>query len=246
VEEVEIFARPWRSTWHWTKNIGDGPWNQAQHPLETRAWTLQEHLLSRRILRFAAHELVWHCRATHLCECRPGSVVHKESLRVLSLDTLGDPVKSVYQSLISNPRVIWPGIVSAFTRRAIMRESDRLESISGVAAALAAPLGMTYVGRMWKEMLGHSLYWQVEQPGSSRREAYYAPTWSWASVIGSVLSNDEPSHCPLPQTKVEDVQYTLATPNPYGRLSDAKLTISGIVTDVCMTLLDRPEHKESS
>lgn len=244
VEEVEIFARPWQSNWHWTKNIGDGPWDRDQHPLDTRAWTLQEHVLSRRILRFTAHELVWHCRATHLCECLPGCVERKEALKLLNLEAIGGDTESGLGPRVSDPRIIWTEIVSPFTRRAITRDSDRLEAISGVAAALAAASQMTYVGGMWKDMLGHSLYWQTDAPGSSRRAGYYAPTWSWASVVGSVQANDVPSTRPLPQTEVVDVEYALATLNPYGRLSAAKLTIKGILMDVRVTRLDPPEHGE--
>ncbi|EWY92299.1 hypothetical protein FOYG_05877 [Fusarium oxysporum NRRL 32931] len=86
VEEVEIFARPWNSQWHWIDSIGDGPWCRDPNPLDKRAWALQEHVLSCRILRFTAHWLVWHCRTAHICECRPGSHLGKESLSLINLD----------------------------------------------------------------------------------------------------------------------------------------------------------------
>lgn len=239
VEEVETFARPWQSNQHWIKSIGDGPWNRDQNPLETRAWAVQEHLLSQRILRFTPHELVWHCRETYLCECLPGSVKHKQVLQLLNLEFIRGKPKSW------GPGFIWPEMLTPFTRRAITYESDRLEAVSGIAAMLSAASGMTYVGGMWKEMLGNSLCWQVDDPGCSRREQYYAPTWSWASVMGHVQANDLVIVNPLRLTEVVDVVYTLATPNPYGRLSDAMLIIRGILVDVHVTVFHPPENGDS-
>ncbi|ESU17472.1 hypothetical protein FGSG_13822, partial [Fusarium graminearum PH-1] len=111
VEEVEIFARPWNSQGHWIDNIGDGPWCRNHNPLEKRAWTLQEHVLSRRILRFAAHELVWQCREVHLCECRPGSHLSKESLRLINMDAMVAGTKPSYMARVMNPLVVWLEII---------------------------------------------------------------------------------------------------------------------------------------
>jgi hypothetical protein len=44
-------------------------------PLTQRGWVFQERLLSRRILHFGKHELIWECNETLWCECR-----YKESL----------------------------------------------------------------------------------------------------------------------------------------------------------------------
>ncbi|KAI8652412.1 HET domain-containing protein [Fusarium keratoplasticum] len=246
VEQVEVFARPWQSDRHWTTNIGDGPQNRAQNPLETRAWTLQEHILSGRILRFTSHELVWHCREVHLCECRPGSALRKEALRLINLDRMTGDKDSSFVLRSSDPRIVWSEVVTPFTRRAITHESDRLPAISGVAAALAGPMGMEYIGGMWKGMLGSTVCWHVDELGTSRRETYYAPTWSWASVVGSVEAVWNASTNELPQTEVVDVQYSLATPNPYGRLSSARLTIKGLLLDVCMKSPDDLQAKDKS
>ncbi|KAL2674097.1 hypothetical protein Neosp_012543 [[Neocosmospora] mangrovei] len=246
VEQVEIFARPWQSDRHWTKSIGDGPGDRSQNPLETRAWTLQGHILSSRILRFTAHELVWHCREVHLCECRPGCAFSKEALRLANLDRMSSDKDCSFGMRSSDPCIVWSEVVTPFTRRAITHESDRLPAISGVAAALAGPMGMEYIGGMWKGMLGSTVCWHVDEPGISRRETYYAPTWSWASVVGPVEAVWNASTIELPQTEVIDVQYTLATPNPYGRLSSAKLTIKGLLLDVLMKSPDDLQAKDKS
>ncbi|EWG35949.1 hypothetical protein FVEG_00129 [Fusarium verticillioides 7600] len=145
VEEVKIFARPWDSQCHWQNSIGDCPGGRDTNPLETRAWTLQEHVLSRRILRFAAHELVWHCRTAHLCECRPGSHATKGPLGLINLEDwkLGEDSNDDWRIL--GPFIEWMNIIGPFTRRAITRDTDRLPAVSGVAAALAPFIKTEYI-----------------------------------------------------------------------------------------------------
>ncbi|PTD08506.1 hypothetical protein FCULG_00012416 [Fusarium culmorum] len=115
-EKVDIFARSWRSDWPWSDSIGDGPSWRAQNPLEKRAWTLQEHVLSRRILRFTAHELVWHCQEVHLCECRSHSV--GQTLKLMNLRALvaNNPEQG---ARVSNPMVVWHEIVATSQERQI-------------------------------------------------------------------------------------------------------------------------------
>ena len=38
-------------------------------PLMTRAWTMQELVLSPRVLHFGPREMIWECRTHLLCEC---------------------------------------------------------------------------------------------------------------------------------------------------------------------------------
>ncbi|PNP76456.1 hypothetical protein FNYG_10194 [Fusarium nygamai] len=159
VEEVEIFARPWDSRCHWQYSIGDGPESRDTNPLETRAWTLQEHVLSRRILRFTAHELVWHCRTAHLCECRPGSHANKGPLRLINLEALKSGEDSNDDSRILEPFIVWLDIIGPFTSRAITRNTDRLPAVSGIAAALAPFIKTEYIAGMWATELRTKICW---------------------------------------------------------------------------------------
>ncbi|KAF4946521.1 hypothetical protein FGADI_11159 [Fusarium gaditjirri] len=145
IEEVEIFARPWDSQLHWYDSIGDGPWYREPNPLEKRAWTLQEHVLSRRILRFTAYELVWHCRTTHLCECRPGPQEGKNYLSLINLEAMISNKNPQHGPWIRDPLDVWLEIISTFTKRAITHDTDRLPAVSGVAAALAPLINTEYI-----------------------------------------------------------------------------------------------------
>lgn len=52
---------------HWN-TLGQGELHQ-RFPLMSRGWAFQERILSRRVLHFSEHELVWECRELSTCEC---------------------------------------------------------------------------------------------------------------------------------------------------------------------------------
>lgn len=239
VEEVSIFVRDWFSYDPWIATVGDGPGTdparRAPHSLDTRAWTLQEALLSRRVLRFAAHETVWQCAATHRSESLPHDLLYKEAPRVLQLEKLrrrGGEDEGFF-GRADNPRLVWEEALPSYTARKITYASDWLPAISGFAAALAGVTGMTYVGGMWKELLGGTLCWRVPSGiRAERHEEYYAPSWSWASLMGRVQMASSCGAEALLTTEVVDVTWSLATRSPYALLKDASLTIKGLMLEV--------------
>ncbi|KAJ4035476.1 hypothetical protein NW761_012360 [Fusarium oxysporum] len=170
VEEFEIFARPWSSQRHWIDSIGDGPWCRDPNPLEKRAWTLQGHsgIVAPRISASVVQDYT-------KAKSRSGS----------SMIAGNNPLQG---PRIMDPLIVWLEIIGPFTGRAITHETDRLPALSGVAAALGAFMKTEYIAGMCKDKLGMNICWHVEQAVTSRHEAYYAPTWSWASVIGPVIT----------------------------------------------------------
>ena len=50
---------------------------QALYPLSKRGWTLQEHLLSQRVIAFGAKQLSWECKSTYADE--EGSILAEQS-----------------------------------------------------------------------------------------------------------------------------------------------------------------------
>ena len=82
----------------------------------TRGWTLQERLLSRRVLHFTKRKVLWECRATDASEENepPRSEMVKTSwLKDKSLDVLGSSTEQKVESLESRFDV-WYDIVSEY------------------------------------------------------------------------------------------------------------------------------------
>jgi hypothetical protein len=151
---------------------------------------------------------VWICRTTYLCECLPGCVMDKEALRPLCLASIRKPADVPLPA----------GRKYLFRNRSIT----------------------SYCSRAQRDNFAQIHLWSVERAATSRsflesrvnttsrHDRYYAPTWSWASLIGSVELNNLLSNS-LPSTKIESVQWTPATQNRFGRLSDVRLTVTGIL-----------------
>lgn len=71
-----------------------------QLSLSSRAWTLQERLLSRRTIHYTSGELVWECRQDLHCQCG----------RILSNDTI---MQRFHSSIHSGARFV--GVMDAYS-----------------------------------------------------------------------------------------------------------------------------------
>jgi Heterokaryon incompatibility protein (HET) len=183
-------------------------------PLLTRAWVLQELLLSTRILHLHAEEMVWECKGCSACECTfldpPNSpnesidsvahTMHNDDgqlypERATSYQSLLEPyIHSEFAQLCGgdrNPGVkkttTWFTVISQYAKLGLTEETDRLIALSGLASAVSKHRSPddSYLAGMWKEDLGHGLFWRVpwahKQP-VTRAPQPCPPTWSWASV----------------------------------------------------------------
>ncbi|KAK5659453.1 hypothetical protein OQA88_654 [Cercophora sp. LCS_1] len=145
-------------------------------PLSTRAWTHQEYLLSRRMLRFAPHQTYWECSELKACE----------------KDYTGLDIRSHWdiglsQSFFGQPLTTenWKFVVNEYVWRAISYNSDRLIAISALARMFAESseegMGDYYAG-IWSKNIHDNLLWETAIPGCTRLGGDIAPSWSWASV----------------------------------------------------------------
>lgn len=91
----------------------------------------------------------------------------------------------------------WLGLVEEYTRREITRPSDRLPAVESVVRRIAKAQGWSPRWGMWMdaEHVVQGLGWQSSRRGAwsdsrmlicNMNPAFYAPTWSWASIDGPV------------------------------------------------------------
>lgn len=227
-------------------------------PVNCRAWTLQEAMLSNRILYYAADELVWECNEWYHCECShdSGKIIDEDGLsnrgiRRLQLVPSGITLQQIYRK--------WDDIVMLFSERQLSVDDDRLAALSGLASQVQLLLRHVsggkehvYLAGLWKENLAQGLLWSVEddmaregrdvemeyrRPGSWR-----APSWSWASFEGPI------QYHPLSRFEstilIDEVSTSPQTPyDNTGQIRSAKLVVTGpVVHNVRITLRD-PEPR---
>jgi len=124
-----------------------------KHVLMSRAWVIQERILSPRILHFCQYEIALECDTCTMCECtiQPRSPAERRFRKALQ-----DPLSDVYGYGTMNA---WSELVGRYSASQLTFESDRLAAIAGLASRAASSWGKTYIAGLWKEELPRSLLW---------------------------------------------------------------------------------------
>lgn len=124
-------------------------------PNHRRAWTMQERLMSPRVLHFTSNELIWECDSIIQCEC--GRETRRADRRSSFLQLSKDPHD-------------WHSTVSDYTARALKNHSDKYMAIEGLSTrfktldtGLQTDAG-TYIGGLWFKNLAADLAWLSPSP----------------------------------------------------------------------------------
>lgn len=176
-------------------------WDES---LYTRAWCLQENLLSPRLLLYTDTEVIWQCQSSpmrrpktnHVSYVREDPNLGKSPFsrlpgNVLKPVVYTDSAQDVQKDLSDAERYqIWSSLVSNYTKRNLTVASDRLPALSGIAQKFEVAWKDRYLAGIWERQLLPSLAWRrsmdVTQPYYPALTEYRAPSWSWASIDGPV------------------------------------------------------------
>jgi len=157
---------------------------EKQH-LQSRAWTLQERLLSFRMLHFAADQMYWECN-----ECMTGEDGSAYSPDWYNMDLLlrgqrlphsecgqlyaGLSLIEGYAPFDKSQRGRWRGgwlkHVEDYSGRSLTYESDRLVAMAGLAKQIAAETGDTYYAGLWRGHIIEDLCWRAYPVEEERRQ----------------------------------------------------------------------------
>ena len=191
--------------------------------LRTRAWALQEQILSPRTIQWTPLQLVWSCRYTTLSEECPSEANSLTEDAVLSFPDAPphrhrttkmiclsqEQLKSATQqpkftapglAERNDPLQIWYLIVQQFLSRSITYETDSLPAISGLAREVNRHTGYDYLAGLWRQDIHNGLLWSIEGCAKYPDE-YVGPSWSWVSlkktinsVRGAALGPERPTY----------------------------------------------------
>ncbi len=89
-----------------------------------------------------------------------------------------------------NLNTVWGDLVMTYSHFKLTNESDILVALSGVSSQIKLALASSdkYLAGLWLSELPHMLLWKPEEE-MSRAQAYWAPSWCWASSIGGVRTH---------------------------------------------------------
>ncbi|USP81702.1 hypothetical protein yc1106_08976 [Curvularia clavata] len=163
-----------------------------QENIDRRAWTMQEDMLSLRLLRFGSGKTTWRCPT------------YPNAKKIYGGDVPGvnnkDPnfcVSSPYRiaQVRSNISAFgpwgsqedWLRAIREYTLRELSNPNDRLPACAALAENFAAVMDFTssdYLAGLWKNNIHMHLLWHRLE--GKKAESIFNPTWSWASIDGPI------------------------------------------------------------
>ncbi|KAI1169730.1 heterokaryon incompatibility protein-domain-containing protein [Nemania sp. FL0916] len=113
-----------------------------REPLHDRGWTLQEAILSTRVVFFTPTELQWQCQAQQTCEClipppiKPDAITTRAHIWERSVGQTGPAPREreIYAA--------WDRIVERYTERLLTNPDDKLPALSGLAQLVQRSISM--------------------------------------------------------------------------------------------------------
>ncbi|KAK5693765.1 hypothetical protein LTR17_025046 [Elasticomyces elasticus] len=215
-------------------------------PLNSRAWVFQERFLAPRTVHFSRDQIWWECRETWACESYPeGMPDHSQSIvQSFSIDLWA----TFDEQDIATSNASWLTFVSKYTKTKLTRDKDRLIALAGVAEVAAAEMGLAgqdYVAGFWKHDLAVDLLWHVaDTQGFRVRDCFVAPSWSWASINGSIRFSQaaaEPRGCL--RVDITDINVTTSG-GDFGPVSQGIITLRCILHPIHM--FDDPNSPQTA
>ncbi|KAK7469232.1 hypothetical protein VKT23_003721 [Stygiomarasmius scandens] len=204
--------------------------SKPAEPIDSRAWCVEERLLSPRALVFYHHSLQYECRKAFVN-------VNGSSLW---LPQQWDNSKLAKLMDGKMPDVLsWDLVLSKYRLCKVTRPQDRLVAISGVAQYFEQRLIKkekekedAYVAGFWRYQLPGALLWRTGYEMQRRPVGYVAPSWSWAAADGELVAG-----LPRGGESICIVKHCEATPkhtfNPYGAVTSGSLILeAGVVLAV--------------
>jgi len=208
-----------------------------KEPIHERAWTVQEHILARRLLTYGTFQTRWVCQCSDAETSSVDGLWREVDKNEGDIGYLQDLLRNLEAGTggISEAADLWDQIVSLHSHRQLGVPQDRLRSLAGVADYFAEVVGLSrddYVCGMWKTWLPQALLWQTSRFRASapKDPLYIAPSWSWAAgnrAVGRgrcVLDDiHESFQCLECEVVLEDAQA------PYGAVLSGHLKVRGLL-----------------
>jgi hypothetical protein len=135
------FKLPYRNSNHVMgsiKLVTYSDYSEALEPTSNRAWTMQESLLSPRLLSYSYQTLAWSCQRVNHTDGGPNREWHDFTQRRnwKNSRTLGQSRSSVIK--------YWKELVESYSKRSLTKPRDKLLAISGLAQKYAQILSSSH------------------------------------------------------------------------------------------------------
>lgn len=217
-----------------------------------RAWTLQERLLSPRVISYGTR-LMWYCRSMRCCD---------GGTEDWSFDEVGNQLSAFYPptsrktpglvdmslDIFSQRRLYnsWYNTVVEYSRRDLTIASDKLPALAGIAEEFHRLTGDTYLAGLWKNNLCFDLMWSSNPAVKLiKSPTWRAPSWSWTSVE-NVIYFDKVTEDSIPLARIIHCETTpLSKLVPFGEVTSGSLKINAPLIMADPLLVRDMMHEEA-
>lgn len=164
---------------------------RTQSILSTRAWTLQEELLSPRFLKCWDEQLSWTCLKVSCSEMCPIQSRPEDGLKsaLVKLSQSPSDSRNANDAMFS----WWQSLVLDYTKRGLTQKLDKINAFAGVQAHIGRLMSDVPLLGLWKgSHFIPSLLWvrhipmswgsEMDAPKDPNGIKIVCPSWSWASV----------------------------------------------------------------
>jgi hypothetical protein len=176
----------------------------GEEPLETRAWALQERILSPRVVHFGSQQLLWECRNHEIREDSRPANTNLDFLDSHGVFFKGATTQSYWSRrrldisssqlslIVSDPDSIyqrWYRIAEEYSRRKLTYNTDKVAAIHGLAALFRGRTKDTYYSGLWGYDFQGGLLWRRGEysPENLNPISSEIPSWSWLRFNGPII-----------------------------------------------------------
>ncbi|OCL09971.1 HET-domain-containing protein [Glonium stellatum] len=238
----DIGGEPQRSVYVYPFTSGN-----AVGPLYKRAWVYQEQALSTRTLAFGKDNVYWVCPSMNANENYPMGYRQRSSMPAAEFlrELKGSESEPDEFEMEEDLHDLWYGIIEEYSTRSLTKATDRLPAVSGLAAEINKRLeDDQYIAGLWREDLKRGLLWSCPDLRKTGLRAkpplqYVAPSWSWASLAGRLISFSYAKQIFKYGDCVEDLEIQgvgrkLKGLNPFGEVLHGMIKISSRLVPVAL------------
>ena len=147
----------------------------------TRAWTFQERLLSKRCLIFTEGRVYFQCRSTAMCE----DIIAEQKEAGWSIELVNAPLQ-LLSDLENRALQVYRESVELYTSRILSYENDILSAFNGIGNMVGKALGSSLLYGLPNSHFDWALLWEPQDSPQPRNRKKF-PSWSWCGWIGETI-----------------------------------------------------------
>ncbi|MCJ1400345.1 hypothetical protein MMC11_003550 [Xylographa trunciseda] len=155
----------------------------------TRAWTFQERMLSKRCLISVHGRIYYQCRTTTMCE----DIVSEHPNAGWSMELVQAPTQML-GNLATRPIQLYSTSVELYTSRQLTRPDDILAAFNGIGNFIGRTLNASLVYGLPNSHFDWALLWEIYEPNRKvlvpieHRNLKKFPSWAWCGWTGGIMA----------------------------------------------------------